>query len=113
MAMLIGLILAIASATAPALAQPTSTAEVTLDPVVVTATRRAERSFDVPASVDTIDGATIRDGQPQINLSETLVRVPGVFAANRGNYAQDLQISSRGYGARAAFGVRGVRLYQD
>ncbi len=84
-----------------------------LDPVVVTATRRAERSFDVPASVDSIDGATIRDGQPGINLSEPLVRVPGVFAANRSNYAQDLQISSRGFGGRATFGVRGVRLYQD
>ena len=84
-----------------------------LDPVVVTATRRAERSFDVPASVDSIDGATIRDGQPAINLSESLVRVPGIFAANRSNYAQDIQISSRGFGARATFGVRGVRLYQD
>ena len=84
-----------------------------LDPVVVTATRSAERSFDVPASIDVIDGETIRDGQPAINLSEPLVRVPGVFAANRNNYAQDLQISSRGYGSRATFGVRGVRLYQD
>jgi iron complex outermembrane receptor protein len=84
-----------------------------IDPITVTATRRAERTFDVPASVDTIDGSTLRDGQPQINLSETLPRIPGVFAANRQNYAQDLQISSRGFGARAAFGVRGVRLYQD
>ena len=41
------------------------------------------------------------------------MRVPGVFAANRNNYAQDMQISSRGFGARATFGVRGVRLYQD
>ena len=88
-------------------------AALVLDPVVVTATRRAERSFDVPASVDVIDGTTIRDGQPAINLSESLVRVPGIFAANRNNYAQDLQISSRGFGARATFGVRGVRLYQD
>jgi len=88
-------------------------AATTLDPVVVTATRNAERAFEVPASVDVIDGATIRDGQPAINLSESLVRVPGVFAANRQNYAQDLQISSRGFGARAPFGVRGVRLYQD
>jgi len=86
---------------------------VVIDPITVTATRRAERAFDVPASVDTIDGATIRNGQPQVNLSETLTRVPGVFAANRQNYAQDLQISSRGFGARATFGVRGVRLYQD
>lgn len=86
---------------------------VTLNPVTVTATRSAERLFDVPASADVIDGTTIRDGQPGINLSESLVRVPGIFAANRNNYAQDLQLSSRGYGARATFGVRGVRLYQD
>ena len=84
-----------------------------IDPVTVTATRRAERAFDVPASVDTLEGAELHDGQPQVNLSETLSRIPGVFAANRQNYAQDLQISSRGFGARAQFGVRGVRLYQD
>lgn len=84
-----------------------------LDPITVTATRSAERSFDVPASVDVIDGATIRAGSPAIDISEPLVRVPGIFAASRGNYAQDIQISSRGFGARATFGVRGVRLYQD
>src|SRR5690349_825551 len=84
-----------------------------LDPITVTATRRAERAFDVPASVDTLEGAVLHDGQPQVNLSESLSRLPGVFAANRQNYAQDLQISSRGFGARAQFGVRGVRLYQD
>ena len=92
---------------------PPAATDVTLDPVAVTATRGAERLFDVPASADVIDGTTIRNGQPAINLSESLVRVPGVFAANRNNYAQDLQLSSRGYGARATFGVRGVRLYQD
>jgi iron complex outermembrane recepter protein len=92
---------------------PPAAPEVTLDPIAVTATRGAERLFDVPASADVIDGTTIRNGQPAINLSESLVRVPGVFAANRNNYAQDLQLSSRGYGARATFGVRGVRLYQD
>ncbi|HET9670743.1 MAG TPA: TonB-dependent receptor [Acidimicrobiia bacterium] len=94
-------------------AQATSSDVVVIDPITVTATRRAERAFDVPASVDTIDAYTLHMGQPQVNLSETLSRVPGVFAANRQNYAQDLQISSRGFGARAAFGVRGVRLYQD
>src|SRR5438105_13600689 len=88
-------------------------APVPLEPIVVTATRHEERAFDVPASVDIITGTVIRDGQQGVNLSETLPRVPGVFAANRQNYAQDLQISSRGFGARAAFGVRGVRLYQD
>jgi len=84
-----------------------------LETIVVTATRSAARAFDVPASVDVIEGSVIRDAQPMVNLSETLPRVPGMFAANRQNYAQDLQISSRGFGARATFGVRGVRLYQD
>lgn len=84
-----------------------------LPSVTVTATRHAESVFDVPASVDVIDAQTIHDGEPQVNLSESLARIPGVFAANRQNYAQDLQISSRGFGARATFGVRGVRVYQD
>jgi iron complex outermembrane receptor protein len=48
-----------------------------------------------------------------INLSESLSRVPGVVVQNRQNYSQDLQISSRGFGSRAQFGVRGVRLYAD
>lgn len=99
--------------TPASLAQTVSDIPVVIDPITVTATRHAERAFDVPASVDTIDASTIHDGQPQVNLSETLSRIPGVFAANRQNYAQDLQVSSRGFGARAAFGVRGVRLYQD
>jgi iron complex outermembrane receptor protein len=104
--------LALAVLSSPLAAQSTP-GTATYDPIVVTATRDAQRAFDVPASADVIDGAIIRGGQPAINLSESLVRVPGVFAANRQNYAQDLQISSRGFGARAQFGVRGVRLYQD
>jgi len=84
-----------------------------LGPVVVTGTRSAAVAFDLPMSIDILDARTLHEGQPQVNLSETLGRVPGVFAANRWNYAQDLQISSRGFGARATFGVRGVRLYQD
>src|SRR6266446_10510024 len=47
------------------------------------------------------------------NLSESLGRVPGIVVQNRQNYAQDLQISSRGFGARSTFGVRGVRLIAD
>ncbi|MEI7785095.1 MAG: TonB-dependent receptor [Betaproteobacteria bacterium] len=85
-----------------------------LSPVVVSVTRGVEqKAFDTPASVDVIDGAAMRQGQLQVNLSETLARVPGIVALNRQNYAQDLQISSRGFGARSTFGVRGIRLYAD
>jgi iron complex outermembrane receptor protein len=88
-------------------------APLVIDPITVTATRHAERAFDVPASVDILDADAIQNGQPMVNLSESLSRIPGVFVANRQNYAQDLQISSRGFGARATFGERGVRIYQD
>ena len=84
-----------------------------LDSVVVTATRMAEDSRDLPVSVDRIDAPSIRNGQLQVNLSEVLMTVPGVSAQSRQNYAQDLQISVRGFGARSSFGVRGVRLYSD
>jgi iron complex outermembrane recepter protein len=84
-----------------------------LTSVVVTATRIAEESRDLPVSIDRIDAQTIRSGQLQVNLSESLLTVPGVSAQSRQNYAQDLQLSVRGFGARSSFGVRGVRLYSD
>ena len=84
-----------------------------LDPVVVTATRSAERAFDLPVAIDTVGRDVIQNGQLQVNLSESLARVPGISIQSRWNYAQDLQLSIRGFGARANFGVRGVRLYQD
>lgn len=79
----------------------------------MTATRVEQRSFDIPASIDSIDQKRIQDGQAKVNVSESLVTVPGVVANNRQNYAQDLQISIRGFGARSTFGVRGIRLYMD
>jgi iron complex outermembrane receptor protein len=81
--------------------------------MVVTATRIEQSSFDLPVSIDRIDKAAIQNDQPMVNLSETLSRVPGLVAQNRQNYAQDLQISSRGFGARSTFGVRGLRMYAD
>ena len=84
-----------------------------LEPVVVTATRTERSALDVPASVDLIERDVLRDARLRVNLSETLARVPGVVVLERQNYAQDLQISMRGFGSRATFGVRGVRLYVD
>ena len=83
------------------------------DAVVVTATRAPRPSMEVPASVDRIYADEIREGRPEVNLSESLGRVPGISVQNRQNYAQDLQISSRGFGARSTFGVRGIRLIAD
>jgi len=84
-----------------------------LSAIVVTATRVAESSADLPVSIDRVDRRTIAEGQLQVNLSESLITVPGVSVQSRQNYAQDLQLSVRGFGARSSFGVRGIRLYSD
>ena len=60
-----------------------------------------------------VDEQDLQAAGPRVNLSESLQRVPGLVVNLRHNYAQDLQISSRGFGARASFGVRGLRLYTD
>ena len=84
-----------------------------LPDVVVSASRAAQRSFDVPASISAVDRDAIESAGPQVNLSESLNRVPGLTILNRQNYAQDLQVSIRGFGARSAFGIRGIRLLVD
>jgi iron complex outermembrane recepter protein len=98
-----------------ALAQQASGSEDAqkLPPVSVTATRTEARPFDVPASIDVVGSDAIHDGRMQVNISEGLGGVPGLFARDRQNYAQDVQISIRGFGTRSTFGIRGVRLYVD
>ena len=100
---------ALASSSLPAAAET----DLTLSPVVVSGSRMEHSSFDLPASVDVVDAQAISEGQARVNASEALAGVPGLVVQNRQNYAQDLQISSRGFGARAAFGVRGVKLIAD
>jgi iron complex outermembrane recepter protein len=96
---------------APAAQQPA--AATLLPPTTVTATRVERESLDLPLSIDTVNARTIREDRPQVNLSEALNAIPGIVVQNRYNYAQDLQISSRGFGARSTFGVRGLRLISD
>jgi len=91
----------------------TPVAAQTLNEVVVSASRAEQRSFDAPAAVQSVDRATIEGSGPQVNLSESLNRVPGLTILSRQNYAQDLQVSIRGFGARSAFGIRGIRLLVD
>ncbi|AHQ12492.1 TonB-dependent receptor PqqU [Salmonella enterica subsp. enterica serovar Enteritidis] len=81
--------------------------------MIVTATPQTVSELDTPAAVSVIEGEDMRLTTPRVNLSETLTSVPGLQVQNRQNYAQDLQISIRGFGSRSAFGVRGIRLYVD
>jgi len=93
------------------LAEETTT--INAAPVVVTATRVEQNSFDLPIAIDVVDMEDIQTGQLQMTLSESLIRIPGITAQNRTQQAQDPQISSRGFGSRSSFGVRGVRVYVD
>lgn len=81
--------------------------------ITVTTTRVPQPGYDLPAAIDAVDARAIREDNAMVNLSESLNRVPGIVVQNRQNYSQDLQISSRGFGGRATFGVRGVRLIAD
>jgi iron complex outermembrane receptor protein len=97
--------------TAPAQSAPSKPR--VLPTIVVTATRIPEPAFDVPASITAVQVGSVDGDTPGVNASEFLRGVPGVLARDRQNYAQDEQISIRGFGSRATFGVRGVRLYTD
>lgn len=105
-------LLALVLAAGSTRAQPPDSAQQ-LDTIVVTATGRPDDPLRVPAAVDVLDAETLARAQPRLQLSESLQRIPGVVARDRQNQAQDLQLSIRGFGARAGFGVRGVRLYTD
>lgn len=95
-------------------AQEAPPSPVTVLPeVTVSVPRGSVQPFDVAGSVDRVEGSDIRDGRMQAQLSEGLAAVPGLQLQNRYNFAQDLQLSIRGFGARSTFGVRGVRLYVD
>jgi len=95
------------------LALPTDAADSITAPVVVTGTRMEQNSFDLPMSINAISGDEIRDAQQQVNLSEVAVKIPGVVVNNRNHAAQELSITSRGFGPRSQFGIRGIRIYSD
>ncbi len=66
-----------------------------------------------PMAITSIERSAIFASQQQLSINEYLNEVPGLFALNPGNFAQDLRISIRGFGARAAFGIRGVKILVD
>ncbi|HLF30862.1 MAG TPA: TonB-dependent receptor [Xanthomonadales bacterium] len=84
-----------------------------LEEVVVSATRIPTEWSRLPAAVAWVDQDEIQQGRQQLGLDESLVNIPGVFSQNRYNFAQDLRVSIRGFGARANFGIRGIMLIAD
>lgn len=87
--------------------------DITVLPTLhVEATRTDTTYLQTPASVFRVDAPQL-DTSSQVNLTEVVKGIPSLQIRNRENYAQDLQLSMRGFGARSTFGVRGIRLYVD
>lgn len=87
--------------------------DITVLPTLhVEATRTDTIYLQTPASVFRVDAPQL-DTSSQVNLTEVVKGIPSLQIRNRENYAQDLQLSMRGFGARSTFGVRGIRLYVD
>lgn len=108
-------ILSVRHAALPALLLPLIAAAQAADEqtMVVTAAPTTVSELDTPAAVSVVNGDEMRQAAPRVNLSESLAAVPGLQVQNRQNYAQDLQLSIRGFGSRSTYGVRGLRIYVD
>ncbi|EOE4244309.1 TonB-dependent receptor PqqU [Klebsiella pneumoniae] len=108
-------ILSVRHAALPALLLPLIAAAQAADEqtMVVTAAPTTVSELDTPAAVSVVNGDEMRQAAPRVNLSESLGAVPGLQVQNRQNYAQDLQLSIRGFGSRSTYGVRGLRIYVD
>lgn len=108
-------ILSVRHAALPALLLPLIAAAQAADEqtMVVTAAPTTVSELDPPAAVSVVNGDEMRQAAPRVNLSESLGAVPGLQVQNRQNYAQDLQLSIRGFGSRSTYGVRGLRIYVD
>ena len=96
----------------PAQAQDSASSPA-LKEVVISASRAEQRRFDAPGAIDAVQVDPFRTASPLINLSELMGAVPGLQIRDRQNFAQDLQVSVRGFGTRSTFGVRGVRILID
>ena len=97
----------------PAQATADEVIAVQLDPIIIRATRIDDEQAKLPIAVGSVGKDEIQLGRQQLGLDESLVNIPGLFFQNRYNFAQDLRISIRGFGARANFGIRGIKIFAD
>lgn len=97
----------------PVLATAQQTVDEPLDEIIVTATRLQTTVREAARSISVVDQQHIQNGTQQLSLDEALAGVPGLYMQNRYNMAQDLRISLRGFGARSAFGIRGIKIIVD
>jgi iron complex outermembrane receptor protein len=84
-----------------------------LDEIVVTGSRTGRPLAQSSPALSVVDRHDVEDGRAAISLDESLARVPGLYVQNSGNFAQDLRLQIRGFGTRAAFGIREIKVFVD
>ncbi len=104
--------LVVAGMATPAIAQDEQSAN-RLEELVVIGSRSEQQLGTIPAGISVVNMDDIQLGRQELGLDESLVRVPGLFMQNRYNFSQDLRVSIRGFGARANFGMRGIKVFAD
>lgn len=92
---------------------PRAAAASGLDQVIITSTRLTHSLRDAPAAISVLTGDDIQLARQQLSIAESIGSVPGLFMQNRYNYALGLRVAIRGFGARANFGVRGIKILID
>lgn len=97
----------------PDSSRPDTLRRARLADLEVTVVRRRDSLARVPMAVGVVGQDELRRGQPTLGLDEALTTVPGVFVANRWNFSLDQRLSIRGFGSRANFGIRGVKVFLD
>ena len=85
----------------------------TLPTVLVTSSRILESKKKIPLSISAIELENRKNISQQLSLNDYINTIPGLFALNANNFSQDLRVSIRGFGARSAFGIRGVKIIVD
>ena len=84
-----------------------------LDEIEVTATRLDSTLLRSSRSVSVVGKDEIQNATQLLAMDEVLAGVPGLYMQNRYNFSQDLRVSLRGFGARSAFGIRGIKVIVD
>ena len=99
--------------TPPALASSNKEIALQVDTIIIKGTRIQDEQAKLPVAVGTVGKTEIQEGRQLLRLDESLVTIPGLLFQNRYNFAQDMRISIRGFGARANFWIRGIRALAD
>jgi iron complex outermembrane recepter protein len=84
-----------------------------LPPITVNVTRNGAELSTAPLSISVVDRTTLGKARQDLTIDDVLAGLPGVYLANRYNFSLDQRLSIRGFGSRANFGLRGVKVLLD